>query len=142
MSPDLVTFPAKESPCYINSLSLFILLSSEKDEHRSTAVVSGLNCLPSCSPLGSAEFAFAQTVLALFPQSPLRLHRPIKAGTFSVFESFSNPSVTACHLPYISLRKHPVRLRDTAGRSVRVPLCYYTDSHLPVSSGVKPLWWA
>ena len=142
MSPDFVTFPAKESPCYINSLSLFILLSSEKDEQRSTAAVIGLNGLSPWSPLGSAEFAFAQTVLALFPQSPLRLHRPIKAGTFSVFESFSNPSVTACHLPYISLRKHPVRLRDTAGRSVRVPLCYYTDSHLPVSSGVKPLWWA
>ena len=142
MSPDFVTFPAKESPCYINSLSLFILLSSEKDEQRSTAAVIGLNGLPPWSPLGSAEFAFAQRVLALFPQSPLRLHRPIKAGTFSVFESFSNPSVTACHLPYISLRKHPVRLRDTAGRSVRVPLCYYTDSHLPVSSGVKPLWWA
>ena len=142
MSPDFVTFPAKESPCYINSLSLFILLSSEKDEQRSAAAVIGLNGLPPWSPLGSAEFAFAQTVLALFPQSPLRLHRPIKAGTFSVFESFSNPSVTACHLPYISLRKHPVRLRDTAGRSVRVPLCYYTDSHLPVSSGVKPLWWA
>ena len=102
MSPDFVTFPAKESPCYINSLSLFILLSSEKDEQRSTAAVIGLNGLPPWSPLGSAEFAFAQTVLALFPQSPLRLHRPIKAGTFSVFESFSNPSVTACHLPYMA----------------------------------------
>ena len=172
MSADSVTFPAKESPCYINSLYLFIHLSSEKNESRSATAVIGLNGLPPWSPLGSAELAFAQTVLALFPPSPLRLHRPIKAGTFSVFESFSNPSVTACHLPYISLRKHPVmlrgtareeggcnplfivekctyialrqpvRLRDTAGRSVRVPLYYYTDSHLPVSSGVKPLWWA
>ena len=143
MSPDFVTFPAKESPCYINSLYLFIHFSSEKNESRSATAVIGLNGLPLRSSSRAAELAFAQTVFALFPPSPLRLHRPIKAGTFSVFESFSNPSVTACHLPYIfALQKHPVRLRDTAGRRVRVPLYYYTDSHLPVSSGVKPLWWA
>ena len=32
----------KESPCYTNSLSLFILLSSEKNEPRSAAAVIGL----------------------------------------------------------------------------------------------------
>ena len=122
-------------------LCLFILLSSEKNELRSSGSYRAIRLVATVA-VGVCGTRSARTVLALFPPSPLRLHRPIKAGTFSVFESFSNPSVTACHLPYISLRKHPVRLRDTAGRSVRVPLCYYTDSHLPVSSGVKPLWWA
>ena len=101
LSPPKIVSDARDA------LRLFILLSSEKDEQRSTAAVIGLNGLPPWSPLGSAEFAFAQTVLALFPPSPLRLHRPIKAGTFSVFESFSNPSVTACHLPYILHSKTP-----------------------------------
>ena len=152
-------------------LCLFILLSSEKNELRSSGSYRAIRLVATVA-VGVCGTRSARTVLALFPPSPLRLHRPIKAGTFSVFESFSNPSVTACHLPYISLRKHPVmlrgtareeggcnplfivekctyialrqpvRLRDTAGRSVRVPLYYYTDSHLPVSSGVKPLWWA
>ena len=100
MSPDSVTFPAKESPCYINSLSWFILLSSEKNESRSAAAVIGLNGLPPRSPLGAAELAFAQTGLALFSPSLLRLRRPIKAGTFPelliVFltpPSFSTPSI-------------------------------------------------
>lgn len=100
MSPDSVTFPAKESPCYINSLSLFILLSSEKNESRSAAAVIGLNGLPLRSLLRVVELAFVQTVLALFPPSPLRFHRPIKAGTFPelliVFltpPSFSTPSI-------------------------------------------------
>ena len=114
MSPDFVTFPAKESPCYINSLSLFILLSSEKDEQRSTAAVIGLNGLPPWSPLGSAEFAFAQTVLALFPQSPLRLHRPIKADRGLCICLYSNPLALRALPLYFALR-HPVMLRGTAG---------------------------
>ena len=56
-------------------------------------------------------------------------------------EGESNPLFIAVKCTYIAL-SHPVMPRDTAGRSVRVPLYYYTDSHLPVSSGVKPLWWA
>ena len=35
------SFPAKESPCYTNSLYLFILLNSEKNEPRSAAAVIG-----------------------------------------------------------------------------------------------------
>jgi len=37
-----LSFPVKESPCYTNSLSLFILLNSEKNEQRSAAAVIGL----------------------------------------------------------------------------------------------------
>ena len=37
-----LSFPVKESPCYTNSLSLFILLNSEKNEPRSAAAVIGL----------------------------------------------------------------------------------------------------
>ena len=58
--------------------------------------------------VGVCGTRFARTVLALFPPSSLRLHRPIKAGIFSrAFDSLSNPSLTACHLPYILLCKTP-----------------------------------
>ena len=55
----------------------------------------------------------AQTVLALFPPSPLRLHRPIKAESGIVaFACILTPSVLLTppsfgHLPYILLRKTP-----------------------------------
>ena len=51
---------------------------------------------------------------------------------------FFNPSVTSCHLPYIfALQKHPVILRDTAGRRVNNPLfiaekCTYIALRHPV----------
>ena len=55
----------------------------------------------------------AQTVLALFPPSPLRLHRPIKAESGIVaFACILTPSVLLTPpsfglLPYILLRKTP-----------------------------------
>ena len=55
----------------------------------------------------------AQTVLALFPPSPLRLHRPIKAESGIVaFACILTPSVLLTppsfgHLPYILLCKTP-----------------------------------
>ena len=56
----------------------------------------------------------AQTVLVLFPPSPLRLRRPIKAESGIVTVAvFFNPSVTACHLPYILRCK-------TQGRSFKI----------------------
>ena len=52
-----LSFPVKESPCYINSLYLFILLNSEKNEPRSAAAVIGLLGSSLWSPSGSAELA-------------------------------------------------------------------------------------
>ena len=52
-----LSFPAKESPCYTNSLYLFILLNSEKNEPRSAAAVIGLLGSSLRSPSGSAELA-------------------------------------------------------------------------------------
>ena len=67
----------------------------------------------------------AQTVLALFPPSSLRLHRPIKAESGIVaFACILTPSPFG-HSPYIPLRKHPVRLRGTAGE--RVGVAYFSS---------------
>ena len=74
-----LSFPVKESPCYTNLRYLFILLSSEKNEPRSAAAVIGPFGLSLRSPSGGCGTRSAQTVLALFPPSPLRLRRPIKA---------------------------------------------------------------
>ena len=134
---------------------LFILLNSEKNEPRSAAAVIGPFGLSLRSPSGGCGTRSAQTVLALFPPSSLRLRRPIKAEsgivTVAVFFNpsvlrtpplyfaaqntlqcygvrlgervipdlllllpmFSNPSVTACHLPYILRCK-------TQGRSFKI----------------------
>ena len=63
----------------LDSLYLFILLSSEKNEPRSAAAVIGPFGLSLRSPSGGCGTRSAQTVLALFLPSPLRLRRPIKA---------------------------------------------------------------
>ena len=52
-----LSFPVKESPCYTNSLSLFVLLNSEKNEQRNAAAVIGPFGLSLRSPSGSAELA-------------------------------------------------------------------------------------
>ena len=65
-----LSFPAKESPCYTNSLYLFILLNSEKNEPRSAAAVIGLLGLSPQSPSGSAELA------SLGQSSPFFLRLP------------------------------------------------------------------
>ena len=64
------SFPAQESPCYTNSLYLFILLSSEKNEPRSAAAVIGLLGSSLRSPSGSAELA------PLKQSSPFSLRLP------------------------------------------------------------------
>lgn len=96
----LCYFPCQRKSLLHYSLSLFIFLSSEKNEQRSAVAVIGLNGLPPWSPLGSAELAFAQTVLALFPPSPLRLHRPIKADRGLCICLYSNPPRPAGTPPY------------------------------------------
>ena len=65
-----LSFPAKESPCYTNSLYLFILLNSEKNEPRSAAAVIGLLGSSLRSPSGSAELA------SLGQSSPFFLRLP------------------------------------------------------------------
>ena len=73
---------------------LFILLNSEKNEPRSAAAVIGPFGLSLRSPSGGCGTRSAQTVLALFPPSPLRLRRPIKAESGIVTVAvFFNPSV-------------------------------------------------
>ena len=111
----------KESPCYTNSLSLFILLSSEKNEQRSAAAVIGLlarrygrrrglrNSLRSNSPRP-------------FPSVSLVTSPPDKGGigdcalacilTPSVL--LTPPSLRATS-PIFCCAKHPAMLRDTAG---------------------------
>ena len=56
----------------------------------------------------------ARTVLALFPPSPLRLHRPIKADRGLCICLYSNPLALRALPLYFALR-HPVMLRGTAG---------------------------
>ena len=73
---------------------LFILLNSEKNEPRSAAAVIGPFGLSLRSPSGGCGTRSAQTVLALFLPSPLRLRRPIKAESGIVTVAvFFNPSV-------------------------------------------------
>ena len=55
----------------------------------------------------------AQTVLALFPPSSLRLRRPIKAESGIVLLLVLTPSPCG-HSPYICCAKHPAMLRGTA----------------------------
>ena len=65
-----LSFPAQESPCYTNSLYLFILLNSEKNEPRSAAAVIGLLGSSLRSPSRSAELA------SLGQSSPFFLRLP------------------------------------------------------------------
>ena len=107
--------------------------------------------------VGVCGTRFARTVLALFPPSSLRLRRPIKAesGGFACILTslFINlfflltPSPFG-HSPYIPCRKHPVRLRGTAGGECDTlvlllsqffyPLCLLT----PPSLRTPPLYFA
>ena len=64
------TFFPSQSPCYTNSLYLFILLNSEKNEPRSAATVIGLLGSSPQSPSGSAELA------SLGQSSPFFLRLP------------------------------------------------------------------
>ena len=59
-------------------LCLFILLNSEKNEPRSSGSYRAIRLVATVA-VGVCGTRSARTVLALFPPSPLRLHRPIKA---------------------------------------------------------------
>ena len=59
-------------------LCLFILLSSEKNEPRGSGSYRAIRLVATVA-VGVCGTRSARTVLALFPPSPLRLHRPIKA---------------------------------------------------------------
>ena len=112
-----LSFPAKESPCYTNLRYLFILLSSEKNEPKAPPQLSGF-WLVATVAVGVCGTRSAQTVLALFPPSSLRLRRQIKAESGIVaFACILTPSVLLTppsfgHLPYILLCKTP---RNAAG---------------------------
>ena len=64
--------------------------------------------------VGVCGTRFARTVLALFPPSSLRLHRPIKAGILLVFLT---PSPFG-HSPYIPFRNTPPCCGTRQGRRV------------------------
>lgn len=93
-------------------LCLFILLSSEKNELRSSGSYRAIRLVATVA-VGVCGTRSARTVLALFPPSPLRLHRPIKADRGLCICLYSNPPRPA-GTPPIALR-HPAMLRDTAG---------------------------
>ena len=100
-----LSFPAKESPCYTNSLYLFILLNSEKNEPRSAAAFIGLlarrygrrrglrNSLRSDSPR-----PFSSVFLATSP--------PDKGGDFArAFAGLFNP-LARWALPLCSYKEY------------------------------------
>ena len=82
--------------------SLFILLNSEKNEPRSSGGYRAIRLVATVA-VGGCGTRSAQTVLALFPPSSLRLHRPIKAES-GALACILTPSPYG-HSPYILLRK-------------------------------------
>ena len=116
-----LSFPVKESPCYTNLRYLFILLNSEKNEPRSAAAVIGPFGLSLRSPSGGCGTRSAQTVLALFPPSPLRLRRPIKAESGIVTVAvFFNPSVLRTPPLYFAMQNTPQCYGTRQGRRIIV----------------------
>ena len=73
LSPPKIVSDARDA------LRLFILLSSEKNELRSSGSYRAIRLVATVA-VGVCGTRSARTVLALFPPSSLRLHRPIKAG--------------------------------------------------------------
>ena len=82
-------------------LCLFILLNSEKNEPRSSGSYRAIRLVATVA-VGVCGTRFARTVLALFPPSPLRLHRPIKADRGLCICLYSNPLALRA-LPLYSL---------------------------------------
>ena len=76
----------------------------------------------------------AQTVLALFPPSSLRLHRPIKAES-GVLPCILTPSPFG-HSPYIPLRKH----RGRGGLTLLLPLLVFLIPLLVATLLSSPLY--
>ena len=82
-------------------LCLFILPSSEKNELRSSGSYRAIRLVAPVA-VGVCGTRSARTVLALFPPSPLRLHRPIKADRGLCICLYSNPLALRA-LPLYSL---------------------------------------
>ena len=132
---------------------LFILLNSEKNEPRSAAAVIGPFGLSLRSPSGGCGTRSAQTVLALFLPSPLRLRRPIKAesgfvlllefqpprpaGTPPIFLSGTQGERLRC-IPLSPLLRfyteYPAMLRDTVGGEGAYPSHYRYRYYLTLPS--------
>ena len=94
-------------------LCLFILLNSEKNEPRSSGSYRAIRLVATVA-VGVCGTRSARTVLALFPPSPLRLHRPIKADRGLCICLYSNPLALRA-LPLYSLQEHRGRgLKVTA----------------------------
>ena len=84
--------------------------------------------------VGVCGTRFARTVLALFPPSSLRLHRPIKAES-GVLPCILTPSPFG-HSPYIPLRKH----RGRGGLTLLLPLLVFLIPLLVATLLSSPLY--
>ena len=125
-----LSLTGKESPCYTNSLSLFVLLNSEKNEQRNAAAVIGLLACRYGRRRGLRN-SLRSNIPRPFPSvsSPLRLRRPIKAESGIVaFACILTPSVFSTppsfgHLPYILLCKTPRNAAWHGRGRVWYPVC-------------------
>ena len=112
--------------------------SSQQQEERTKKRRRGYRAfwLVATVAVGVCGTRFARTVLALFPPSSLRLHRPIKAGILLVLLLvFSTPSPFG-HSPYIPLRKH----RGRGGLTLLFPLQAFLTPLLVATLLSSPLY--
>ena len=108
------TFFPSQSPCYTNSLYLFILLSSEKNEQRSAAAVIGLLAFRYGRRRGLRN-SFRSDSPRPFPFVSLASSPPDKGGIGDCcFCLYSNPLALRALPLYFCCAKHPAMLRDTA----------------------------
>ena len=84
--------------------------------------------------VGVCGTRFARTVLALFPPSSLRLHRPIKAESGDL-ACILTPSPCG-HSPYIPLQKH----RGRGGLTLLLPLLVFLTPLLVATLLSSPLY--
>ena len=139
---------------------LFILLSSEKNEPRSSGSYRAIRLVATVA-VGVCGTRSARTVLALLPPSPLRLRCPIKVELISPFSGFIQlsfsipPSLRAtspiahtcaeeeinafllnclCFLRLVSiLVQHLVMIGHGRGRSENLSLCRNEKYHFQFS---------
>ncbi len=114
--------------------------SSQQQEERTKKRRRGYRAfwLVATVAVGVCGTRFARTVLALFPPSSLRLHRPIKAGILLVLLLvFSTPSPFG-HSPYIPLRKH----RGRGGLTLLFPLQAFLTPLLVATLLISPIFFA
>ena len=94
-------------------LCLFILQQREERTKKRRRSYRAFRLIASVA-VGGCGTRSARTVLALFPPSPLRLHRPIKADRGLCICLYSNPLALRA-LPLYSLQEH-------RGRGLKVTL--------------------